>query len=141
MRLRFFCLAPLLAACAAPAETPDLDVCRPDTVEPAILGIGPLEFDPNAVLASIQTDGTTGRIGIAIQLNESGAGRLATLTRERLSQPVDLKLDGEVIASPVVHTPILDGRILIAGDFTRFTATEIVERLAPPCLPETPADE
>lgn len=136
--LRVLWLIPclMLVSCAAPAQTEEVEVCRPDGVEPAQLGIGPLEFAPQSFLASVQTSGPAGGYAIAIQLNETGAARLATLTREQLSQPVDLKLDDEVIASPVVHTPILDGRILIAGDFTRFTVTEIVERLAPPCLPD-----
>ena len=124
------------ASCAAPAQTQQVAVCRPDGVEPAQLGIGPLEFSPQSFLAGVQTSGPTGGYAIAIQLNETGAARLATLTREQLGRPVDLKLDDDVIASPVVHTPILDGRILIAGDFTRFTVTEIVERLAPPCQPD-----
>ena len=131
----------VLANCAAPARTQEVEVCRPDGVEPAQLGIGPLEFSPQSFLASVQTSAPSVGYSIAIQLNETGAARVATLTREQLGRPVDLRLDDEVIASPVVHTPILDGRILIAGDFTRFTVTEIVERLAPPCQPDAGESE
>ncbi|MEO0466018.1 MAG: hypothetical protein AAF216_05710 [Pseudomonadota bacterium] len=139
--LRFVWLLPtgLIAACLAPEPPVAEPVCRPETISPAMLGIGPLEFAPQSVQAQVQEDSATGRFGITIQLDEDAAWSVATLTREQLGQPIELRLDEDVIASPVVHTPILDGRILISGDFTRFAATEIVERLAPPCLPDAAA--
>ena len=123
----------VVSACLAPEPEPSPEVCRPVDVEAAVLGIGRLEFQPRSLIAQVQEDPTTGAFGIHIQLDEAAAGRMATLTRESIGQALELRLDADVVATPTVTTPILDGRILIQGDFTRFAATEIVERLAPPC--------
>lgn len=127
------CLA--LSACAerAQAGASLSEVCRPESVAPAQLGIGTLVVPRDQIVARLQHLPITGEYGVSIRLSEAYAGAVAQMTREALGQPLALRLDDELIAEPVVNTPILDGRVLISGNYTRTAASEIVARLSGPC--------
>ena len=70
---------------------------------------------------------------ISIHLDEAGAIALADLTKARLGQPLDLSIDGDVVSSPVVQTPIEGGRVQVTGAFSREETQAIAVRLASPC--------
>ena len=98
-----------------------------------------MEIPAHALSARLHRDDATGAYGVAIQLQEAGAARLAQITRERLGEPLDIALGEDVVTSPTVQTPILDGSILMTGGFTRVRAENIVRHLSPPCPDVRPA--
>ncbi|MEM1106822.1 MAG: hypothetical protein AAGH87_10565 [Pseudomonadota bacterium] len=128
------------AACnQAPADDDALiEVCRPAGVEAATLGIGEISIPHDLAIARVQYTGVTGEYAVAVRLSQDHAEALTQLTREQLNQPISISLDGVVLTAPVVRTPILDGRILISDNYTRYEASEIVARLSGPCPPATP---
>lgn len=125
----------ILSGCADRAPPPDgfVDLCRPAGTEPGVLAIGDMEVAAGRMEVRLDARGESGWYGILIHLDPASADRLAQVTRERIGRPLALSIDGEVLAEPVVQTPILDGRLLISGNFTRHEASLIVERLSPPC--------
>ncbi len=126
----------LLTSCAEPALVNNgyVDLCRPANTPPGRLGIGDMTVAAGSMSVRLDARGESGWYGIQIALDPDAADRLAQVTRENVGRPLLLSLDGEVIAEPVVQTPILDGRLLITGNFTRHEAGLIVERLSGPCL-------
>lgn len=124
-----------LAACEGrPASSETLeDICRPAELSAAALGIGDITVPHHKLVAQLHRSDLAGNYGISVRLAEEYAVQLAQLTRENLGEPLELWLDDIVIAEPVVRMPILDGRILISGNFTRSEAAEIVARLSRPC--------
>ncbi|MEM1150048.1 MAG: hypothetical protein AAGI03_05765 [Pseudomonadota bacterium] len=124
-----------IAACA---DRPEMEaglteVCRPIGVEPAELTIGELTVPRDQLVAQLQHSPITGAYGVSISLSEQYARSIARATRENLGQTLAVRLDDEVVAEPVVNTPILDGRVLITGNYTRTAASDIVARLSGPC--------
>lgn len=113
-----------------------IEICRPEGVPAARLRIGDLEVPHDQMVARLYHVELTGEYGISIRLAEEYAYQLTQITRENLNAQLPLALDEDVIAEPVVRTPILDGRILIAGNFTRLEASDIVARLSAPCPPQ-----
>ena len=127
-----------LAACSPRPSSQDqlIEVCRPAGMEAATLRIGEMEVPHDRMVARLHHVEITGEYGISIRLAEQYAYQLAQMTRENLNQRLPLAVGEDVIAEPVIQTPILDGRILIAGNFTRREAADIVARLSVPCPPE-----
>ena len=125
-----------LASCGPGIQSgPELvELCRPDTVPDKPLQIGDLTIAPGTFEARLSVDETFGEYGVQISLSEVDAARLATLTRSSLNERLPLKIGEVTVFEPVVRTPILDGRILMAGSFTRLGAEDIVRQISPPCL-------
>ncbi|NBC19734.1 MAG: hypothetical protein GVY06_01590 [Alphaproteobacteria bacterium] len=124
-----------LVGCAGPTDADGglFSLCRPEGVAPGHLRIGDMQAHPETMEVRLDARGEGGWYGITIRLDPTAADRLAQVTRENIGQPLVLAIDGEIIAEPVVQTPILDGRVLISGNFTRHEAGAIVERLSPAC--------
>ena len=135
-----FGLLVLISACSdrPSAEETLIEVCRPDNVVSSDLGVAELRVPHDQLVARVHFTEITGEYGVSIHLSEEYAREMAQITRENLNQPLVLSLDDEVVAEPVVQTPILDGRILISGNYTRSQASEIVARLSGPCPPPKP---
>ncbi|MEM7768173.1 MAG: hypothetical protein AAF253_11900 [Pseudomonadota bacterium] len=129
-------LAAALAGCVPSRDAgPELvELCRPDTVPDKPLRIGTLEVSPGTFDARLSVNDTYNEYGVHIALNQVDAQRLATLTRSTLNQRLPLRIGDVVISEPIVRTPILDGRILISGSFTRMGAEDVVRQISPPCL-------
>ncbi len=136
--LRLCILAGLAACSPRPSSQEQLiEICRPAGMEAATLRIGEMEVPHDRMVARLHHVEITEEYGISIRLAEQYAYQLAQMTRENLNQSLPLAVGEDVIAEPVIQTPILDGRILIAGNFTRREAADIVARLSVPCPPES----
>lgn len=136
--MRHLCLtvlcAGLLAGCDAPQETLSISVpaCRPPGAEQGILSIGEVSFEPAQVQAEAIED-ALGRPALSIRLDEAGAEELAGLTRENIGQTLPLRVDDEVLMSPIVTEAISGGMLQVAGDFDRDELESLARRLLPPC--------
>jgi preprotein translocase subunit SecD len=67
-----------------------------------------------------------GRPDVDFSFNARGARAFGQLTQENIGRPFAIVFDGEVLAAPVIQTPILGGHGQITGNFT----VEEAKRLA-----------
>ncbi len=76
-----------------------------------------------------------GRPDIEITFNSSGARRFGRVTQENVNKPFAIILDGKVLSSPTIETPILGGQARITGSFTVQSAHDLAVSLASGKLP------
>ncbi len=85
--------------------------------------------------AQAQLDQQSGRPVIALEMNEAGRELFATITKENVNEVLAIFVDGFPIMSPVISTPILDGRAVISGDFSIEEAKNLAIQLNAGALP------
>ncbi len=67
---------------------------------------------------------------LRIKLNPEGAQVLTKMTTENKGKKIAIKIDGELISSPVVDKPITEGAFIISnGEFTYEEAFALKEKL------------
>lgn len=131
------CNAPVaLAIGGAPKEEPGL--CRPADIEPGVLEIGPKRFGPGEAFMTVEDSPEGWGPVLMIELRGAGEGALEELTRAHLGQKLPLRVDGEVLMSPHVGTPILGDSLQVSGlgGRSREELEAIAIRFAPPCPPK-----
>jgi preprotein translocase subunit SecD len=84
--------------------------------------------DVTAVSVTLEPDLV--HYAVTLQFNEAAAGRLKELTSKGFGTKIAILLDGQVLLAPTVTTPLSDSA-MISGHYTRETATQIAEQLAP----------
>ena len=67
---------------------------------------------------------------IDVRLTAAGADKMRQATRNHLGRPVAILIDGEVVATPTVKSPI-GAAAVINGDFTRAEAERIAAGMTP----------
>ena len=72
---------------------------------------------------------------VTITFDEDGAKKLAQVTRENVSKPMAIVLDGKVISAPNINEPILGGALQVSGGFTVGSAHELAIMLRSGSLP------
>lgn len=72
---------------------------------------------------------------VSIVFKDSGREKFAKLTKENLSKPISILLDGVEISSPVVQSEILDGQAQITGKFSIEEAKSLAIQLNAGALP------
>ena len=80
--------------------------------------------------ASALPDGPTGGPSIELALTKSGQASLAAFTAEYSGKTIDVLIDGEVMMSPFIQTPIFSPSLIITGAFTMQEAKQIASELA-----------
>jgi hypothetical protein len=65
------------------------------------------------------------RYSVGVEFNSSGAEKMRVATANHIGRPVAMLLDGQVVMTPVVRSPI-GASAIITGDFTRAQAERIV---------------
>ncbi|MDQ8757902.1 hypothetical protein RCO27_16875 [Sphingosinicella sp. LHD-64] len=94
------------------------------------LWIGGISFGREDVAAATQDfDSYTAVPIVVLTLSETGHAKFARAQEGRLHQVIEISLDGEVIASPILAEPIEGRQIMISGSFTVAEATRLAERL------------
>src|SRR2546425_7689021 len=68
------------------------------------------------------------RFSVSVQLLQGGAERMRQATTAHLGRPMAILLDGKVVMTPVVRSPITDSA-MITGKFTRAEAERIADGL------------
>jgi len=64
--------------------------------------------------------------GVSVEFKKEGAERIQAATADRVGQHVAILIDGQVVAAPVIRTPISDSA-RVTGKFTRAQAERIVK--------------
>ncbi len=85
--------------------------------------------------ATVEFDQNVGEPNVTLQFDAEGQQLFADITKRNVNQQVGIFLDGQLISSPTVREPILDGRAVISGNFTIAEAKKLVERLNAGALP------
>lgn len=85
--------------------------------------------------AQAEFDQQTGQPVISLEMNENGRELFATLTKENLNEVLAIFIDGYPIMTPVISSPILDGRAAISGSFTIDEAKNLAIQLNAGALP------
>ncbi len=94
------------------------------------LWIGGISFGPEDVAAATQEfDGDAAMPVVVLTLSESGHAKFARAQEGRLLQILEISLDGEILASPILMEPIEGRQVMISGTFTVADATRLAERL------------
>ena len=79
--------------------------------------------------AEASFDARTGEPIIYFRLNAEGAGKLLSFTRNNVGRPFAIVLDNQVISSPVIREPILEGTGQVSGNFTSAQAQQLATNL------------
>lgn len=69
-------------------------------------------------LKDAQGTNINGKVYIALEFSDEGAKKFGEATTLYVGQPISISLDGQVISSPIVQEPILNGRAQIDGNYT-----------------------
>lgn len=83
---------------------------------------GPVFAQARAVLqvmsASVDHDDQTGQPALKISLTRDGQAALAEFTGRHVDQMVDVLVDGEIVTSPWIRSPIYSDWIIVTGAFS-----------------------
>jgi preprotein translocase subunit SecD len=86
----------------------------------------------NVVRARVDHDVRTGKPLLAIKLDEASRRTFSTFSSTYVGSKTELRVDGKVIAEPVIREPITGGSLQIyLGDQTE-TADNLAEQLSKP---------
>ena len=66
-----------------------------------------------------------------ITLTEPGRVKFARLQQELVEQVLEIRIDGELVASPFLLEPIAGNQMTIEGSFTVEEAKALARRIAP----------
>ena len=72
---------------------------------------------------------------VAFRFNSHGGKRFGNATRENVGRRLAIVLDGKVVTSPKINTPITNGSGIISGSFTVQSASELALMLRAGALP------
>jgi preprotein translocase subunit SecD len=76
-------------------------------------------FDPISAQPSIE-----------VTLTPEAAKAFGELTTKNVGNVIELRVDGELLTSPTVRSPILGGTLVITGEMSQADAKDIAARLA-----------
>lgn len=85
--------------------------------------------------AQVVFDPNTHTPEINLEFNSEGKDLFANLTKKDVGKPIAIFLDNQIISSPTVQEPILDGKAVISGKFTITEARLLAQRLNAGALP------
>lgn len=72
---------------------------------------------------------------VSLQFRDQSKDKFADLTRQYLSQPLAITLDGSIITAPTVQSEIITGEAVITGDFSLEEAQQLAIQLNAGALP------
>lgn len=82
-----------------------------------------------------QLDPQTSKPIISLEMNEEGRELFANITKNNVNEVLAIFVDGMPIMTPVISTPILDGRAVINGEFSVEEAKNLAIQLNAGALP------
>ena len=84
------------------------------------------------IFAAAKIDKVNGKNVLAIDFNERGAFAFADITTEHTGRRIALVINGKAVFAPLVMAPIMDGRVIVSGDFTMAELKRLVTNLTRP---------
>jgi hypothetical protein len=96
-----------------------------------ILGAAPAVAAPLAlkVAAALASFDSTGEAVVNVRFDPGSAQALAEFTAANVGRRVELRVDGQAVASPVIRDTIMGGEIVISGSLTAADAGRLAMRL------------
>lgn len=85
------------------------------------------EFE--VVTARPEQSPSDGKWGVAIHLDTEGTRLFQLITKNKMKQPLAVKIDGKEVMNPVVQTVIENGNLLLAQKFSHEEVLKMVEGL------------
>jgi preprotein translocase subunit SecD len=80
--------------------------------------------------ASAQADTFSGAPTLVVELQPSAQRAFTKLTTRHVGETLNLLIDGAVVSSPRIQSPIVGTSVVISGDFTPSEATALAQRLS-----------
>jgi len=80
--------------------------------------------------ASVQADTFTGEPTLVVELQPSAQRAFTKLTTRHVGETLNLLIDGAVVSSPRIQSPIVGTSVVISGDFTPSEAVALAQRLS-----------
>jgi preprotein translocase subunit SecD len=90
------------------------------------------DFELAVKTAKVGHDPFTAEPIVEAVLTSEARKAFAKLTLEHIGDIIELRVDGELLTSPVVQSPILDGKLVISGSMTTAEARSLAARLSDP---------
>lgn len=95
---------------------------------------GPLQLcRANVESAKLIRDSSTGRPALSVRLTAALKTSLARITELSVGRQLPIRLDGAVIARPIVSEPIVAGEFEVSGPADSDALTRLAERAAAAC--------
>jgi preprotein translocase subunit SecD len=114
---------PAIEAAAAPTTA---------AIQRSGLWIADTEFLSADIASAEQSfDAETAAPNVVITLTEPGRVKFARLQQELVEQVLEIRIDGELVASPFLLEPIAGNQMTIEGSFTVEEAKALARRIAP----------
>lgn len=85
--------------------------------------------------ASTTFDQNTGKPQVSLEFKGDGAKKFADITTRNVGKPVAILLDDQILSTPNVNEPILNGQAVIVGNFTVKETKELAKTLNEGALP------
>jgi preprotein translocase subunit SecD len=85
----------------------------------------PVVANSDIVQAHVVQGDSASTFGVSLTFNAEGAARMLRATQSHIGRPLAILIDGEVVAAPVVRSPITTSAI-ISGNYARGEAERIV---------------
>lgn len=89
----------------------------------------------NLKRSRVEFDQNTGQPNVSLEFDQEGAKLFEEITTRNVNYPVGIFLDQYPVTTPVVNTPISDGRAVISGSFTIDEAKDVSIQLNAGALP------
>ncbi|MGB3336570.1 MAG: hypothetical protein WBA73_05260 [Devosia sp.] len=87
------------------------------------------DIDLAVETAKVGYDPFTAQPSVEVTLTPEARKVYGKLTLEHIGEVIELWVDGELVSSPVVQTPILEGSLVITGSMTAEDARLLAARL------------
>jgi len=85
----------------------------------------PVVANSDIAQAQVVQGDSASTFGVSLTFNAEGAAKMLRATQSHLGRPLAILVDGEVVITPVLRSPITTSAI-ISGNFTRSEAERIV---------------
>ena len=120
----------LLAAMAQPPDA-QAPATSAEAQRPG-LSIGDIAFTAADIAGATQEWDDLGTPIVVVTFTEAGRTKFDQAQHGRVGQALEIRVDGELVASPLLMEIVAGDRISITGSFTREQATALARRIAPP---------
>ncbi len=92
--------------------------------------IGGINFAEHDIIDARAQPDLGGQATILITFSAAAAKRLETETAAHIGEPLDIKLDDDVLMKPIVREPIAGGTLQISGSLTFEAAVKLAKSIS-----------